>query len=118
VSRGNATQGRRHAVPWLPGLAKPDFCDWLNALFRDRSGWRLPQHPSPPNPPVVPGTSAVVAQEHVVSGIGNAEIGALRFARPLRHAPFGVDALDSRGFGQYAAAAMFDDVEPEPGNII
>jgi len=27
-------------VPWLPGLAKPDFCDWLNALFRDR--WRLP----------------------------------------------------------------------------
>ena len=27
-------------MPWLPGLAKPDFCDWLNALFRDR--WRLP----------------------------------------------------------------------------
>ena len=29
-------------MPWLPGLAKPDFCDWLNALFRDRWRWRWP----------------------------------------------------------------------------
>ena len=57
---------------------------------------------------------SVLAYEHVVRRIGNAQDAPCNFASPKRDPTFGVDALDACHVGKDAVATMLDDVELEP----
>src|SRR6202158_4165532 len=61
---------------------------------------------------------STLAQEHVIRRVGRAAIGAGGVAGPLQLSALGMDPLHGGGSGEYAAAAMGNHLELQPGNIV
>ena len=98
-----------------------DFMPWrfsaagrLSAWIGHQSGSRKPAQKET----LALHVSRTLAQENVVGRIGGALIGAGSVAHSIHDSAMGVYPLHRGHNGERAGAAVVDDVELEPGNVI